>query len=190
MACGSEVGTFAVHVGALLIPGVRVPDFPAHGNEPGDVSAWKDADAEVLIEEGRRQLDQQVAQLDGIRGRAQFSFTTALALLLVVLATAKLPGLDGLAEFLLWCIALAMTGLAVLGSASVMVSSSDLGSIDAALVSQMKPPVKSDLAGAYSRTVRIGANSVATRLTVYRDAVWCLLVGAVFYAVTWLTITF
>jgi hypothetical protein len=53
--------------------------FDVHRAEPGDMSKWEDDDLNLLIDEGRRQLDRQGSDLEQIRGRAQFLFTTTLA---------------------------------------------------------------------------------------------------------------
>jgi hypothetical protein len=186
----SEPAVYLAHVAALLWPGVRVPAFPVHQISAAPINGWSGEDAKLLIDEGRRQLDGQTADLDRIRSRAQFLFTTSLAFLLVVLGTARVPGLDGLPTFLAWLTAVVLTLLGLLGSASVLVSRSDLGGVDAASLTHSDPPVLAALAGSYGEVVRVGADTVATRLTVYRDAVWCVTVGALAYVGAWLLITF
>ncbi len=78
-----EAAVYARHVVALLLPGCDLGEFIAHPTEPGDVSGWDAEELRLLLEEGRRQLDRQRAELERIQTRAQFLFTTAAALLTV-----------------------------------------------------------------------------------------------------------
>jgi hypothetical protein len=182
-----ESVVFLLHIAALLRPGTKVPVFQAHRIEPNDVSAWIDEELNLVIEEGRRQLDQQVLDLDRIRGRAQFMLTTALALSGGLFASAKPLVTDGLGTFTLWIGAVTMSTLAVLGAASLMTTRSEFSVIDTALLTHQTPPITGALAAAYSRAVRVGANTVATRLTLYRDGAFCLLIGAALFAGAWLS---
>ena len=45
------------------------------------------------------------------------------------------------------------------------------------------------LAAGYSRQVETGANTVATLLTVYRDAVLLVMLGAICWGAAWLAAT-
>lgn len=182
-----ESVVFLLHIVALLKPGTEVPVFKAHVHEPKDVSAWPEADLGLVIEEGRRQLDQQFVDLDRIRGRAQFLFTTGLALVAGLFASAKPLVSDGLGTFCLWIAALIMSSLAVLGAAGLMTTRSEFSVIDTSLLTYQSPPIVGKLAAAYSRAVRVGANTVATRLTLYRDAAFCLLLGASLFGGAWLS---
>ena len=92
--------------------------------------------------------------------------------------------------FVLWFAGALMVLLGLLGSASSMASRSQFSAIDAARLTYSAPPIKRALAESYSRSVGKGANTVATRLTLYRDAVFCLLAGALLYAASWLISTF
>lgn len=185
----AEAWIYLLHVASLGWPGVTVRRHDVHRIQPGDVSAWPEDDLRLLIEEGRRQTDDQINDLERIRGRCQYTFTIALAQLALVLALVKVSGFT-LGPFVLWCVAVVMTTLCMLGSASIMVAKSEFYAVDAAITSQEQTPILASIASDYAKGVGVGANTVATRLTVFRDAVWCLVVGAAFFSGAWLLAAF
>lgn len=185
-----ESRIYAQHVLCLVLPGRRVPVLEVHPNEPDTIDDWDSDDFKLLIEEGRRQLDRQLRDLERIQNRSQFLFTTALGLLVLAVATAKQVANRGnVIVFCAWILALGLIVLSILGAAALMTVRSDLGMIDTALATSLPRPVDKALAAAHARAVRPGENTVATRLTVYRDAVYLLIVGAAFFAGAWLATT-
>ncbi len=180
-----ESAVFLIHIVALLRPGTQVPVFKQHPVEPRETDGWN-ADHTLLIEEGRRQLDHQLGDLERIRGRSQFLFTTALALLTGVVASAKVLLLANVFGLLLWFGAVVLGALGMLGAASLTATSGEFRGIDAASLTYSRSPIKSKVAAAYARSVKTGANTVATRLTLYRDAVFCLVVGAALFGTAWI----
>ncbi|MGI5271023.1 hypothetical protein ACQEUU_17845 [Nonomuraea sp. CA-218870] len=182
----SEAAVFLQYVLGLW-PGRRVPVFGVHSVEPGDTSNWPEVDLIVLVEEGRRQLDRQQSDLEYIRGRAQFLFTTALGLLVVIFASAaSIIAALSIWAFIAWFLGVFSTTLGLLGAAAVTVARKEVGMIDSTRLSRQQPPIHQVLAAAYARTVRIGENTVATHVTVLRDAVLLVIVGAVAHAAAWL----
>jgi len=167
-----------------------VPAFEVHPGQPGDLGGWSDDDHQLLITEGRRQLDRQIADLERIRSRCQFLFTTALGFLVVVFGTVRTIAGPGshrvLPALLLWCGAVVCIVVGLLGAAALITTRKDLQIVDAAVLSRTAPPVLAQLALAYADAVRTGENSVATALTVQRDAVLLMTVGAFIYATAWL----
>jgi hypothetical protein len=186
----SEIKVYLLHVVALFRPSTAVPAFEVHQGELGDVSGWSHDDHELLIAEGRRQLDRQIADLERTRSRCQFLFTTALGLLVVVFGTARTIAGPGshhvLPALLLWCLSIVCMVLGLLGTAALITARKDVQIIDAARFSRTTPPVLETLALAYADAVRTGENSVATALTVQRDAVLFVVAGASAYATAWL----
>lgn len=174
-----------------LWPGAKVPSFQMHPGQPSDIQGWEDEDCQVLIDEGRRQLDAQRVQAEQIRSRAQFLFTTAVGLGAVSFAgkTTVFAAKNDV-PLAIWSLGLLLTGLGVLGTASVIVARKDFGSIDVAVMtSSYQSPVLPKLAAGYSRQVGTGANTVATLLTVYRDAVLLVMLGAICWGAAWLVAT-
>lgn len=171
---------YAAHIAGLIRQGKPVPVYHAHRNEPGSLDAWKEEDLRLIIDEGRRQLDQQLGDLESLRGRAQFLFTVTVPLVgaLGALADDAYHHSCGWA-FVLWCLATLTGAYAGLGAAAVMTVRADFSVIDSARLSTYAPPILARLAGDYSRMLGTGANTVATRLTVLRQAVVWVIASAI-----------
>lgn len=165
---------------------MSVPVFVADPTTPGDRVGWSDADNRLLIEEGRRQIDRQIEDLERIRTRSAFLVTTSLGLVaaaVAVVTRAVKAGNPG--AFLVFSFGLLAVVLGLLGAASLLTAQSEIGTIHTALLSDEAPPVLDKTAKAYAKFVSIGENTVATRLTVFRDAVTLLGVGGLLEALAW-----
>jgi hypothetical protein len=170
-----------------LWPGRRVVTLDVHRSEPGDLNDWGEDDLKLLIAEGQRQLDRQVAELERIRARSQVLFTTNLAVgglfAAVFVLAAKEPDMLSfvflLLGFLLWL-------ASSLVSLSVIVASREIGAIDATLLSRQPKGVTRQLATSYARTVKIGANTCATVLTVFRDAAMVAFLASILLGIAWI----
>jgi hypothetical protein len=186
----SEIKVYLLHVVALFRPSTDVPAFEVHQGQVGDISGWSRDDHEMLIAEGRRQLDRQIADLERIRSRCQFLFTTVLGLLVLVFGTVRTIGGPEshrvLLALLFWCVSIICLVLGLLGTAALITARKDVQIIDTARLSQTAPPVFKALAPAYANAVHTGENSVATSVTVQRDAVLLMVAGALAYASAWL----
>lgn len=181
-----EVRLFVDHALVLWVPGSRLTTVDAHPGGGGAPTGWSAAEIQLLIDEGRRQLDRQRADLDHIRARAQFLFTTAVALLVVLAAGAHTVRADGSGALsVAWAAGMLFVGAGLLAAAGIISGRADLGIIDAAALSSVSPPVDEALAGAYAEIVAVGENTVAARLTVLRDAVLAVLLGSLVEAVIW-----
>jgi hypothetical protein len=167
-------GEYAI---SLLMPGSQLPVLPADQSAPTQLADWSPQELALMIEEGRRQLDRQQDDLRDLRGRAQWLFTVAVAGL-AALGAGLASRHTGTATTVLWLIGLIVLTSGVAGAASVMVSRADLSTIHTAVLSAAKRPVASTLAADYAGMMTTGENTVATRLTVFRQAaVYCLLGG-------------
>jgi hypothetical protein len=71
---------------SLLHPGRILPTFADPTPYTGNLDHHQEADLALLIEEGRRQLDRQAADLDRIRNRAGALATVSLALISAAVA--------------------------------------------------------------------------------------------------------
>jgi hypothetical protein len=120
----AEAKVYLLHVAALFRPSTAVPAFEVHPIQPGDLSGWSCDEHELLIAEGRRQLDRQIGSLERIRSRCQFLFTTAFGLLLVFFGTVRAiagPGSHRVALALfLWCGSIVCIVLGLLGAAALI----------------------------------------------------------------------
>jgi hypothetical protein len=170
----------------LFNAGAGAPVHDADHNKPGDQSAWTDEQVDLLIEEGRRQLDRQVEDLERVRLRAQVTLALGLALLG---AAGSLRSTVSAAHvvvlWVLWCVALAVTGWAILGAAATAVVRADMSMIHATVLSRYTGDVKRQLANDYAGSAPAGESQVAARLTNLRIAVAYLLVGAALTLGVW-----
>jgi hypothetical protein len=181
-----EVVVYLAHVVALFRPGMRVRQFQVHPGGVGSLEGWGDDDFRLLVEEGRRQLDRQRTDLDRIQARSQLLFTTAGVLLALLVSESSVVQHHGFAVFMLWYLGLVLIVLGLLGAAALMAARGTFGMVDAALLSQEAPPVLGSVARAHAELVAEGENTVGTRLTVFRDAVMLVVVGAALQAGVWL----
>jgi hypothetical protein len=164
------------HIWGLLAPGKEIAVVAAHQVKPGSLEKWDKEDFERMIEEGHRQLDRQLSDLEQIRSRAQWLFTVGAAVTASLggaFATTRPSG----AILALWLLAFLVLVYGVAGAAAIMTVRADFATIDTALLSQSTPPILKSLATSYSRMLGTGENTVATRLTVFRQAVLFVIVG-------------
>lgn len=187
----SEFLTYLQYILALFSPGKKVPVFDSHNVEPQSISSWSPDEKKLLIDEGRRQIDKQIADLNQTQTRAQLILTTSIALGAGWVAT--LPAvMHAVAAwkvfaFIFWIVSAFLIVLSTLGAASIMSARSEFGVIHTTRLTYSKPPVLDAVAAAYARTVRVGGNTVATRLTLLRISVLFLLAAAAVLGLAWLT---
>jgi hypothetical protein len=68
------------------------------------------------------------------------------------------------------------------------VARKDLRAIDTVkLTTTTERPLLRELVAAYGRSVRECTNTASTQITVFRDAVWLVLIGILIYGLAWLT---
>lgn len=167
---------YGIHVLGLIAPGQPIPVLAAHRVAPGDVASWGPDDVTAMVEEGRRQLDRQLSDLERIRGRSQWLFTVAIGVLAAIAGAYASAKPDDLLVAA-WLLALGLLAYGTAGAAAVMTVRADFATIDTAVLSQQIPPIPAVLAGSYARMLRTGENTVATRLTVFRQAVVFVIAG-------------
>jgi hypothetical protein len=167
---------YFAHVIGLIAPGVEIPVFRSHQIEPEPLDDWSEADLERMIDEVQRQLDRQISDFERILGRAQWLLTTGAAVT-AALGTAFVAKRPSGAVLWLWVPALVFLACGVAGAGAVMTVRADFVTIDTAVLSRKAPPILRTLATSYSRMLRTGENTVATRLTVFRQAVVYVIIG-------------
>lgn len=181
-----EVKVYVSHVVALLWPGVSVAPFGISGGSADLDRDWADPDLTLLIEEGRRQLDRQRRDLDSIQHRAQTLFTVSIASMAAALGVRGEVSARG--EWwvgLLWLVGVVSVGLAALGAGAVTAVRSEFRGIHVANLTE-STEVLYDVAAAYVRSVGSGENTVATRLTIFRDAASLLVYGISMVVSAWM----
>jgi hypothetical protein len=171
-------------------PGSVVTSFDAHQVAEQPLKGWGANDLGVMIDEGRRQSDRQLQGLEEIRGRAQWLFTVGAPIVVAIAAVLNsFDSGDSGWWVVVWLVSLIAAGYGVVGAAAIMTVRADFDVIDTAVLSGYPPPVMAQLAGDYAGIVRKGENTVATRLTIYRQAVVWLIIGAYGALVTWLAVS-
>lgn len=181
-----ETNVYFNHVLGLL-PGKSVSSFSADQTTAGDMTKWMESDKLLLIEQGRIQMARQRQDLENIRQRAQFLFTTALGTIgLATLGFEKI--FTQTVPLLLWFLGILVLVIALLGTAAVVVAKKDLMEIHTSLLSMQVSPLHDSLAQAYATSMSNGENTVATQITVFRDAVFFLIIGISLIATSWIVL--
>jgi hypothetical protein len=174
------------HIAALFRLGKAAAVHESDRNKPGDLASWSDDDLRLLVDEGRRQLDRQNADLEQIRGRAQVLLAIGIALEGTSGALREEVS-KGSSWFLaLWVLALVLIGFSVLGAAAVAVVRYDGEMIHTTVLSRYTPPVLRRLADDYAAIAPTNESQLATRLINMRFAVVLLLAGALCTLAAWI----
>ena len=160
----------------MLVPGHKIPLLPADQLQPHDLSGWTAEELKLLIEEGRRQSDRQQTDLTTLRARAQWLFTVAVVAL-GALGTGLASEHPDAVDAVLWLGGIGLLIYGIAGAASVLVSRADFNTIHTAVLSAQQQPIDRALAQAYARMMASGEDTVATRLTIFRQSVVFCLVG-------------
>lgn len=175
-----------------LVFGGPVKPTLTNPNTPSDMTSFDDADLQLVVDEGRRQLDNQTGAFQHVQGRAQSLLTVCLAVLAFATgAIGRLQRICGvrfvvaLIVFVL-AVCLVIVGLAL--AAAVIVVRADFEQTDTTQVTGFKAPILRTVAADYANVVRIGEITVAARVTVFRMAtrysVWGAVLTASVYALT------
>lgn len=173
------LGIYALHVLGLVRPGRRAPTYLPPSEITADLSKWSDDDLDLMIDEGRRQYDAQVDSLEQIRGRAQWLFSTALALATADAALAlKVFPHPTCWQLWTWVLSVVCTSWSGLGAAAVITVTARLAGIATAPLARYAAPIKPQLATDYAEMLDVGEQTINTRLTLYRQAVVWLVLGA------------
>jgi len=163
-------------VAALVAPGAATPTLRAHAIDTETIDDWTDEGLKLMIEEGRRQVDRQLADLDRIRTRAQWLFSLSVAAT-AALGTAFVARQPPFVFGVIWITGLILLTWALGGAAAIIVTRAEFKQITTALLSATDQPVLRSLAAAYSRMTGTGEDTVATRISVFHQAVLFALAG-------------
>lgn len=180
-----EIKVYLAHCAAVFRPGHTPPLFGQPQAFDARLSSWSEVDLTLVIEEGRRQLDRQLSDLERIRTRSAVLVTVGIAEIGLLTTGMKQIFEACSYAFALWVISALLIVLGLLGAAGVLTATANFGRIDTRLVALLPPPVRPMLAEGYADTTGIGEHTVATRLTVFRTAVMLVISAAVIYSVAW-----
>lgn len=179
---------YGTYVLGIARPGREVPvdqtapELP----EAGIMSGWTDEDYTHLVEEGRRQIDRQIGDLNELRGRAQLLLTVTLGLIALEIAVFRAAG--WWLPYGLAVVGLLTTTYGAAGAVALLVVRTDLDVISATVLAtyDRPPAVLEQLAIDYADMVHIGENTVATRVNLFRLAVIWVLVGGAATGISYL----
>lgn len=189
-----ETPVYLSHIAALLVPGRAVQSHTVMSHDltvAGDLEGWTDEELELLITEGHRALDDQRNRFAQIRATAQIVLPVAVALVVVFGSELRevVHEPTDWVRYMMYAVWLTGTGLVLLsalGAGAVLVVRSAFGSILPTVLSRTSPPIRRDLAKAYAEQVPTGETTCGTRLTVIRDAVMLLVLGALMHLGLWI----
>ena len=179
------------HCLALIRPGTT-PQFVkyAQTTEHSNLASWDNDELELLIEQGRYQLERQRNQIRDLQTRSQFLLTTALGALLFAvnrlsdtLRSESNHSITWTNILLIFAVLLLFIG--ALGVASNIATKNLLGTINITLLSNVEPPRKLAVARAYLRCVIPGEETLATRFAIFWIAIMFLLIGTLLLAIAW-----
>lgn len=179
---------FARHVVGLLRPGRPGPTHAVDSNTVSPIDDLDDSELDTLLEEGRRDEDRHLAQLDAIRGRAQSAQLTTLALL-TVYASQLGPVLDVKRHSWLLGGYIVGAGFAIwglLGLLSVGMTQVALSTMHPAIVTGLPRPLKASLATEYAHAAIENSPVIATLLSVFREAVMWITLSAGVESLVWI----
>ncbi len=187
----AEARLYITYVAALFRPGIGLPTFgePVEFHPSPDY-AYNDDDLKVIVEEGRRQVDRQLSDLEGIRSRAGTLLTLSLAEIGVLSASASRVFSHGALIITAWTLSLILAILAAGGAASIVTSRADFGRINTQSLARVSSPVLRRAAIGYARAVGQGEETIRTRITVFRDSVLLVVLAGILYALVWPLTTF
>lgn len=162
----------AAYVLALLFGGpVGVPKV--NPNQPGDLEQFEPEDLRLVIDEGRRQLADQAVSFRHVTDRGQVLTTVSLAVLAFWAASGRSFSDDTWTATLgqvLWAGGGVLAIIGVAASASVVVVQATFTAVDTTEITTWEPPVLRRLAADYAGAVVNGENTVASRVTLFRQA--------------------
>lgn len=169
-----------------LWAGRTVPVSDIDRDKPADISDATDSELQLLIDLSQRQLDALNAQLEQIRQRAQFLFSTLM--LVIGVATAVLPTVvtnGGAGAFLAWAASLLVLILAVLGTTGIVVNRKTMGVVDSGWVTRQSRPWLLASARDHLDSVQPSWETVATQVTLLRDSALLTIAAVIGIVVAW-----
>ena len=171
---------------AAVLTGYRIriyQDRKVHPGEIGEgIKSWDQEDATLAIEEGRRQLDAQLTQLQYVTSRASVLLPVGIAASVYFLTA--LEGLGDLAQprqtiariLLLAGSTLTIWGALVMGA--LIGGRATFSQTDALLLTKEPGGLRKHLARDYAENVSTGVNTNAARLTHLGTGVTWIAIGA------------
>lgn len=187
---GAEAHLFVAYAFLTLRPGAAPPRLLAHSTtKPKPVpAAWTADEYKLFIEEARIDVANQQADKRDIRARAGVILTTSIVLGGILVTSYR--GKDDICTGgnILYGVAGLAICLAVLAAGGVISARSDIGTVSvAALTHYDTGELQHAVAEGYASTRLTGGETISVLVTVLRDCVLSLVLGAAFLAIAHLT---
>jgi hypothetical protein len=159
----------------------EVQDEPDE-RSPGSVAGWSAAELDLLITEGRAQLDGQAARYEHLVSRSQFLFTTGLAAIAFSAATfgstASASGSRGIVATSLWAVGAVVMALSTFGAGALVTVRADFEMVDGTELSNYPAgSVERRLAADYAEMAQLGERTLGNRLVAMRASTALLALG-------------
>jgi hypothetical protein len=173
-----------------LRPNGKPPKLRLPNTEPTPVGDWDDQSLRHLIEEGRRQIDRAVNDVDRFRTRGQVVFTTALALLsLMVAGLGRVIDDGSLGHFLIWVTAICIGAVGAAAAFGAAFCRTDMRNVRLDQLHPDGPDLAKSarrnsiewLAEGYLEASNWNNAAVAGLVTVVRDSVFLITWSALLY---------
>jgi hypothetical protein len=181
----AEARVYAYYVLAIFRPGIEVPTFGQPRDFTDSLDDLTDDDHKIIIEEGRRQLDRQLADLEKNKSRAATMLTIGLAEVAVLAAGANRAFAYGPWTSIIWIVSALLALLALGGAVSLLTSQAIFGRVDTRAIASSPTPSQRQVAIGYVRSVGWGEETIRTRITILRDGVLLAVASAILYALIW-----
>ena len=175
------------HCLALLLPVATPPNVKAHTKEPGDTSDWPEDSLNMLLEEGKRQIESQRNDLENLKSRCQFLLTIGIATLALAAATFA-DAKDSRITLGLWSAAILLLLVGMLGAAANLGTKDTFRIADIVVLSETRPLFPSSLVTEYCQMVKDSFDLLATRYIIYRKAVLLQILASLILLAIWIVI--
>ena len=187
---GTEAHLFIAYAFIIFRPGATPPRLLVRpGTQPKTIpDNWSENDYKLFVEEARIDVANQQADKRDIRARAQIILTTS-----IVLGGTLVNSYSGKNNLcpcgeILYAIAGSAICLAILAASGIISARSDIGTVSVqALTHYRAGELQHVVAEGYASTRLIGATTISVLVTVLRDCVLALVIGAAFLAIAHLT---
>ncbi|WP_146167656.1 hypothetical protein [Micromonospora sp. MH33] len=181
----AEARVYAYYVLAVFRPGIDVPTFGRPEDFADSLDGLTEDDYKIVIEEGRRQLDRQLADLEKNKSRAATMLTVGLAEIGLLAAGANHAFTHTPWTGVVWVVSAFLALFALGGAVSLLTSQAIFGRVDTPTIATGPTPVQQQVAIGYAQAVGWGEETIRTRITVLRDGVLLAVASAMLYALIW-----
>lgn len=170
-----------------LWAGRKVPVADIKRPKPADISLASEDELTLLIDLAKHQLISLTTQLEQIRQRAQFLFSTQLLIMSANFALLPTIATEGNSwSIVSWLIFFAVIILSVLGAAGIILNRKVMGVVDSGWVTHQSRPWLLAIAQDYVDSVQPSWATVATQVTLLRDSALLTLIAFMGICATWL----